>query len=314
MCQFDVSRYFYPCHTSVYRLVRRCHQTIPHCRKMELRQKHIRKEEPCKHPEVCNWCCSMQGLAKDAVVEHWNKAKALHTESPALSMSEPAPEAKFVEYDGTTYYVSPSEFHHRILPTLLSEANAKKAMRESKAIKQDATGPLVMAVAPDWGKTPEKPAGGLEAVCFTANHVAQAKTPPIYNATMTNHGNTNAEPGQGNKSGTGCFIQPQYLSNQNPLSGQLAYEWKFSEGVDLQRRFIVAVNHRWNVQRFPERVIYQPWYTGINPQNPIYGGYRYPMYQQSNYFCWGISRRNLLLSVDRRPGYRGLRRVVATFI
>lgn len=272
MCQFDVSRYLYPCHTSVYRLVRRCHQTVPHCRKMELRQKHIRKKEPCRHPEVCNWCCSMEGLAKDAVTEHWNKAKpaplALRTETPVLSMSELAPEAKFVEYDGTTYYVSPSEFHRRILPTLLSEANAKRAARESKAIKQDATGPLVAAATP----------GSLETVCFTANHVAQPKIPPIYNATMTNHGNTNADPG------TRYFMQPHYPLSQNPPNGQLAYEWKLNEGVDPQGRFIVAVNHHWNVQQFPERVLYQPWYTSIHPQYPMYGGHHYPIYQQNGYF------------------------------
>lgn len=217
----------------------------------------------------------MEGLAKDAVMEHWNKAKSAPlAEAPALSMSGLAPEAKFVEYDGTTYYVSPSEFHHRILPTLLSEANAKRAARESKGMKQDATGPLVTAVTLDWGTTPTTAAGGLETVCFTTNH-----------ATVTNHRNTNAEPGQDNKSGTRYFIQPHYPPSQNPLGGELAYEWKFNEGIDPQGRFIVAVNHRWNVQQFPERAPYQLWYTGIHPQDPMYGGYHYPIYQHNGYFC-----------------------------
>lgn len=290
MCQFDVSRYPYPCHTFVYRLVHRCRQNITHCKRVDLRQKHIRKEEPCRHPEVCNWCYSMEGLGKDDAMKHWNEAKSapltLRMEASVLPMPEPALVAKFVEYDGTTYYVSPSEFQHRILPTLLSEANAKRAMKESKATKKDGTSSPVIVVTPDWKATPKPTAtvGGLEAVTFTANHAAQTETPPISKSTIANHRNSNTETGRDNKSGAGYFIQPHFSPNQNQLSGQLAYEWKFNEGVDPQGRFVVAVNHRWNVQQFPERFLYQPWYTSTQPQNQMHREYYYPMYQQNACF------------------------------
>lgn len=294
MCQFDVSRYLYPCNTFVYRLVHRCRQTVPHCMKVDLRQRHIRKGEPCRHPEVCNWCCSMKGLGKDAVMKHWNEVKSLpltlHMGSLALpvpeSARESAPEAKFVEYDGTTYYIPPSEFQHRILPTLLREACAKRrAKKDTKMAKKDGAGTPVIVVTPGWKGTPEKPiatVNGLDPVVFTAEYAVKTKVPFISNTTITNRKYINTATSQENKLRAGYFAQPQYSLSQNQLSGHLYCEWKFNEGIDQQGRFVVAVNHHWNTQQFPERVLYQSWY--IQSENPIYGGYRYPMYQQDYFF------------------------------
>lgn len=286
MCQFDVSRYLYPCHTFVYRLVRQCHQAAPLCRKVDLRQRHVRTEEPCRHPEVCNWCSSMEGLGKDAVIKHWNEAKSmhptLHVGAPALPVPGSVPDEKFVEYDGTTYYVPPSDFQHRILP-LLKEANAKRAINNSKVTKQDDTGQPVVVVTPNWEWKPTAAVGGLKTV--VADHVAQPNIPLISKPTMPNRRNTNAATVQGNRPEAVYFIQPQCPLSHVPFAGHLSCEWKFNKRIDPQGRFITAVNHCWNVQKFPERDLYQPWSTSIQPQNFIYGGYYYPMYHPNVYSC-----------------------------
>lgn len=263
--------------------------------KVDLRQRHVRKGEPCRHPEVCNWCCSMEGLGKDAVMQHWNEVKslplALHMGVPAPPVQESTPEAKLVEYGGTTYYVPPSEFRHRILPTLLREAGAKnRAKKYSKATKRDGISPPVIVVTPDWKTAPQKSTttvGDLEKVIFTAGDAVKTRThiPHISKTSTTNHKYTSAATIQGNRLGAGYFVRPQYSPGQNQFSGQLCCEWKFSEGVDQQGRFVVAVNHFWDIQQFPERVLYQPWYTCIQSQNPMYKGYRDPIYQDHMYFC-----------------------------
>lgn len=236
----------------------------------------------------------MEGLGKDAVMKHWNEVKSLpltlHMGVPAPPVPEPTPEAKFVEYDGTTYYVPPSEFRHRILPTLLREAGAKKRVKKySETTKQDGIGPPVIVVTPDWKPVPQEPittVGDLEKVIFTAEDAVKTHIPHIphiLKTSITNHKYISAATSQGDRLGTDCFVQPQYSLSQSQFSGQLCCGWKFNEGVDQQGRFVVAVNHFWDIHQFPERVLYQPWYTCIQSQNPMHKGYRYPIYQ--DYFC-----------------------------
>lgn len=292
MCQFDVSQYVYPCHTFVYRLVHRCGQAVTRCRKVALRQRHIRKDGPCRHPEVCNWCFSVKSLGKDAVMKFWNEAKssllALHMGTPVLPAPVPVLEADSVEYNGTTYYVSPSEFQHCILPTILKETTTKRTSCGNKTAKRKTGSPVVVST-PDWKKVAEKSAAAmsLETVVYTADKATQMHPPLITKPTRTNRRNTNiAIIGREHKSGRGYFIQPQ---NDFPeLCRRPFGEWKFHEEVDQQGRFIVAVSHCWNVQ-FPESAPYHPWPTSIQPGSLIYEEYLYPIYQLGGYYRCAIS-------------------------
>lgn len=203
-------------------------------------------------------------------MKHWNEVKSLpltlHMGVPAPPVPESTPEVKFVEYDGTTYYVPPSEFRHRILPTLLMEVGAKRAKNYSKATKKDSTDPLVITTTPDRKAAPQNPTttmGDLEKVIFTAGDAVKTHIPHIPKASITNHKYIPAVTSQGNRLKAGCFVRPQYSPSQNQFNGQLCCEWKFDEGVDRQGRFVVVVNHFWDIRQFPKSVLYQPWYTCI---------------------------------------------------
>lgn len=262
MCQFDVSQYIYPCHTFVYRLTQRCRQPVQPCRKINLRQKHVRKEGPCRHPEVCDWCLSVSGLAKEAVMNLWNSVRFmstnLHTiEAPVLPVQwVPSPDGGSVEYNGTTYYVPLDEFQQRILPNLLKEAEAKRSRYTPQTARlNNKTGDPVIVVSPD--------RKSLETSTAVAN---LAPTPSISRTGGVTPGATAMAPGYHPLSGNGILSLEEW-----PLC-----DWKSHGGFDRQGRFIITVSHRWDkIQQ-----LCYPEFIRTQPVDLMYGGYHHPMFQQ----------------------------------
>jgi hypothetical protein len=155
MCQYDVSHHISPCNTFIYYLTHLCRRAKGpghRCMVVNLRQKHVRQGSPCGHPSVCDWCRYMPFGDGG---ELWNEAKStpygygaeavagfppLIIDPAGLPIPIPTIPAQLVqtgsgvgagpvEYDGTTYYVSPEEFQRRIWPEIQERKRKKAAKR-----------------------------------------------------------------------------------------------------------------------------------------------------------------------------------------
>lgn len=166
-------------------------------------------------------------------------------EVPAL----PEPEANFVEYDGTTYYVSPSEFQHRILPKISQKRNAERVVHDNKAAKRNGTNSPVIVVTPDWRESPEKPVAtvGSETIVDTADEPTQVNNPLILEPTVTGCRKINTKTSDENKlEAYYPILSPGPLPQNDflPFRKQSICGWKFQEEIDPKGRFMVAVNYR----------------------------------------------------------------------
>lgn len=269
MCTFDIHFYPHPCHTFLYRLVQPCRRPVRRCMNIILRQRHVRREGPCRQPSVCNWCSSsVPGLDKLTMMKNWRLARSSAYIPTTQAFSSPPtptlPEQNFRDitanpeassgnrsegitvYLGTTYYVPPEVFHREVLPEL------QKRQKENGSVYYD--GPPAIGSG--------GPSRDIQLLVPTQQR--ESNTPPYLSGSSSQAIDDDEEgyEGYGNYEGYdgGRALPPpsspaiHYQQVEIWRFGEMGYlyadgtaycEWKFKEQPNECEKFRYIVNHHY---------------------------------------------------------------------
>lgn len=284
MCKYDLHVYPEPCWTYLYRLVQKCRGSTENgrtCKSITIRQKHMRKEGPCRQFRACVWCMAHSDEGREAILTAWRHVKddPLHGYYPKLSATGNTPKTfqntsdmqlptdYSTEYRGTTYYGHlPLTFDHvpKVPPHEpdLTAPVSTALITNSPACKAPACkAPHTKSKSTQDTSVPKPYAGPLIV-----------HSPPIVRQADLAIASANTSVPQHDIKIGPVFDSQGFLVEKGVPWGK----WFMYRDNDPDAKFSVIVNHTWNGPKAAAGTLgLQPTTTREIPQQKILAGYEY---------------------------------------